>query len=115
MDSRVLLLIFDSWNKPIVFVDTAHIIRYMNKPAKRHYSKWGDVVGKSLLDCHNERSRAIILKSFSALSGGEREVEITNSTRHRVYMRGVKDEKGELIGYYERYDPPVKKDDEQGV
>jgi DUF438 domain-containing protein len=115
MDSRILFLIFDSWNKPIVFVDTDHIIRYMNKPAKRNYSKWGDVVGRSLLDCHNERSRAIIRKSLRKLADGEREVEISSSTRHRVYMRGVKDEKGELIGYYERYDPPVKKDDEQAV
>ena len=110
MDKRILLLILDSWNKPIVFADTDHVIRYMNKPARRNYAKWGDVVGKSLLDCHNEQSREIIKRSLVELTDGAREVEIVNSAKHRVYMRGVKDEKGELIGYYERYDPPVIKD-----
>ena len=33
---------------------------------------------------------------------------ITDSPKHRVYMRAVRDEDGKVIGYYERYDPPVK-------
>jgi DUF438 domain-containing protein len=114
MDVGTLLLIFDSWNKPMVFVDTGHIIRYMNDPARRHYAKWGDVIGKSLLDCHNERSREIIKKSLVELTDGAREVEIVNSAKHRVYMRVVRDDRGELIGYYERYDPPVIEDSRDG-
>jgi nitrogen-specific signal transduction histidine kinase len=35
-------LILNSWNNPIVFVDTDHIIRYLNEPAKKHFSKWGE-------------------------------------------------------------------------
>ena len=106
MDGRILSLILDSWNKPIVYVDTDHMIRYMNKPARRHYSKWGNVIGKSIFDCHGQESREIIEKAFIDLIAGEREVMIVNSRKNRVYMRGIKDEKGELIGYYERYDSP---------
>lgn len=106
MDSRILAMVLDSWNKPIVFVDTTHHIRYMNKPAKRHYSKWGDVVGKSIFDCHNENSKEIIEKAYRGLVDGAKEVMIVNSKKHRVYMRSVRDESGTIVGYYERYDPP---------
>jgi len=106
MDGRMLNLILDSWNKPIVFVDADHMIRYMNKTAKRHYSKWGNVIGKSIYDCHNQSSKEIMVSAFNDLRGGEREVLIVDSKKHRVYMRGVKDEEGRLIGYCERYDPP---------
>ena len=109
-DNRILSLLLDSWNKPIVFVDTDHNILYMNNPAKRHYSKWGNVIGKSIFHCHNEKSKEIIEKAFRALLNGGREVMIVNSPKHRVYMRSVKDEQGDIIGYYERYDPPENND-----
>ena len=105
-DGRILSLILDSWNKPIVYVDTDHIIRYMNTPAKRHYSKWGDVIGKSIFHCHNQESKEVIERAFADLISGVKEIMIVNSSKHRVYMRGVRNEEGELVGYYERYDPP---------
>ena len=85
----------------------------MNDPAKRHYSKWGDVIGKSIFDCHNEYSKGKIEEAFQEFVNGVREVMITNSKKHRVYMRSVKDEEGEIIGYYERYDPPLKESDDE--
>lgn len=106
MDSRTLELLLDSWNKPVVFVDTDHRIRYMNRPARRHYAKWGDVIGKSIFDCHNSDSRRTIESAFRDLAGGAREVLISSSRKHRVYMRAVRKEGGELIGYYERYGSP---------
>ena len=106
VDLRLLSLLLDSWNKPVVYVDTEHIIRYMNRPAMRNYSKWGNVIGKSIFECHNQRSREIMERAFVRLTDGEKEVMIIDSEKHRVYMRGVKDEDGELVGYYERYDPP---------
>jgi len=50
---ELLKLLLDNWNESVVFVDTNHIIRYMNTPAKKHYAKWGEVLGKSIFDCHN--------------------------------------------------------------
>ena len=106
MDPRLLSLLLDSWNKPLVFVDADHVIRYMNRPARRTYAKWGDVIGKSIFHCHNDMSRQKIHESFAALKEGKKEVLITDSPKHRAYMRAVRDEEGTLIGYYERYDPP---------
>ena len=33
---------------------------------------------------------------------------ITDNEKHRIYMRAVRDGDGNVIGYYERYEPPVK-------
>lgn len=106
-NTDILSYIFNSWNKPLVFVDTNHTIIYMNTPAKIHYAKWGDVIGKSIFHCHNEKSSQIIKDAFAKLKNGQEEVLILNNEKHRVYMRGARDEHASLIGYYERYDPPL--------
>ena len=106
---ELLHAVMDSWNKPVVFVDTDHVIRYLNVPAKRNYAKWGDVIGKSIFHCHSEQSCRIIRQSFERLQGGDEEVMFTSSEKHRVYMRAVRDREGALLGYYERYDPPLSR------
>ncbi len=102
----LLSLILDSMKDSVVFVDCSHVIRYMNAPARVHYSRWGDVIGKSIFDCHNETSSAVIRDCFVRLQAGEEEVLFTDSEKHRVYMRAVRDGQGTLMGYYERYEPP---------
>jgi DUF438 domain-containing protein len=106
---KLLTLILDSWNESVVFVDTNHIIQYMNAPARIHYAKWGNVLGKSLFDCHNADSCKIIRDCFARLQNGEEEIFFADNQKHRVYMRGVQDKEGKLIGYYERYEPPPLK------
>ncbi len=106
---ELLKLLLDSWNESVVFVDTNHIIRYMNAPAQKHYAKWGDVLGKSIFDCHNPDSGKIIRDCFLRLQNGEAEILFADNEKHRVYMRGVRDKKGKLMGYYERYEPPAGK------
>lgn len=109
-DIALLAAILDSQKDPYVFADTDHIIRYMNKVAVEHYGKrWGyDLIGKSVLDCHNENSRRMIIEVLAAMQAGEDERMITDSAKHRVYMRAVRDAEGNLLGYCERYEPPVK-------
>ena len=114
-NGKLYSLLLDSWNKPVVFVDTGHIIRYMNKPAKRHYSKWGDMIGKSIFQCHNPDSCKIIKKTYAGLEEGAREILFVDSARHRVFMRAVRDESGALVGYYERYDPSAGKESARQV
>ncbi|MBQ2558092.1 MAG: hypothetical protein II553_03680, partial [Lachnospiraceae bacterium] len=48
----------------VVICDLDHIIIYMNPTAIQRYVKWGGaaLLGKSLLDCHNEKSRQMIAK-----------------------------------------------------
>ena len=104
---ELLALIFDSWKESVVFVDTNHIIQYLNAPAIKHYAKWGNIIGKNIFDCHNAKSRQIIRDCFARLQNGEEEILFADDEKHRVYVRGVRDNKGKLIGYYERYEPPV--------
>ena len=48
----------------VVICDLEHTIIYMNPVAIERYSKWGgkELMGKSLLNCHNEKSREMIIK-----------------------------------------------------
>lgn len=106
MERETLEAILDSIEAPLLFADTDHIIRYMNRAAERHYEEGRSLIGRSLMDCHNERSRAVIVETLEALRGGEDERLITDNARHRIYMRAVRDAGGDVIGYYERYASP---------
>lgn len=106
----LLTFLLDSWKEGVVFVDTKHVIRYLNSAAKKQQAKWGDIVGKSIFDCHNANSCKIIRDCFVRLQNGEEEILFADHPDHRVYMRGVRDSKGKLIGYYERYEPSTVKE-----
>lgn len=47
-------------NCAVTVCDTEGVILYMNDKAKATFSKHGDLVGKSLMGCHSERSKEII-------------------------------------------------------
>lgn len=95
----------DSFDTPVQFVTPDHIIRYMNKAAVAHFTEGEALLGRSLMDCHNERSQAMIREVLEALRNGEQERLITDKPEQRVYMRAARDATGEVIGYYERYEP----------
>ncbi len=107
-NAKIAALILDGFKDPVVFVDTEHIIRYMNKTAVANHEKDGGraLIGKSVLDCHNEGSRKMIREIYEAMLLGEEERLITDSEKHRIFMRSVRDEEGNLLGYFERYEPP---------
>jgi DUF438 domain-containing protein len=106
MDTSTLSAILDSIDAPVLFADTEHVIRYMNRAAVKHYDEAASLIGRSLLDCHNPASQAVIHETLEALRAGEDERLITDSEKHRIYMRAVRDTSGTVIGYYERYAPP---------
>lgn len=99
--------ILNSLKNPVLFADTEHVIRYMNKAAITHYDDGEALIGRSLLVCHNEQSQKVIHEVFAAMQNGEDERLITDDEKHRIYMRAVRDAQGNLIGYYERYEPPA--------
>ncbi len=71
------LAILDTVNYPIVFVDNEHVIRFMNRAAERRYCEergYSDLIGKSLFDCHNQRSRLKIKELHLRLRKGEDEI-----------------------------------------
>ncbi len=53
---------FKDINCAITVCDKNGIIIYMNEKASRTFEKWGgkELVGKSLFDCHGEKSRETI-------------------------------------------------------
>lgn len=98
--------ILDSIPYPLVFVDTSHIIRYLNKRAKYHYYQergYKDLVGKSVFDCHKEMSKEKVMAIVEKLASHGQEVFLkVNARNERLYVTPVRDSDGSLIGYYER-------------
>lgn len=94
----------------VVICDINHTIIYMNPAACERYSKRGGalLVGKSLLDCHNSESNAIIHKTiewFKASKLHNRIYTYYNEKENKdVYMIALRNEQGDLIGYYEKHE-----------
>jgi len=105
-DAAFLSALLDSLKDPFLFADTHHVIRYMNRAAVSHYDGGTALLGTSVLGCHDEESRRLIHEVFAAMEKGEEERIITDNEKWRIYMRAVRDAKGRLLGYYERYEPP---------
>jgi DUF438 domain-containing protein len=103
-EQKILCFLVDDLKDPIVLVDTGHVIRYINKSARQRYQRFGDILGKSIFECHNETSCDAINKAFNKLKEGEQEVLISSNEKRRLFMRAVYDENKKLSGYYERYE-----------
>lgn len=107
-DASLMAVLLDSLKDPLVFVDTDHIIRYMNKAAIADFEEGAALIGRSVLDCHNENSQRQIIEILALMRAGEDERLITDNEKQRIFMRAVRDPNGTLLGYYERYEPPAK-------
>ena len=94
----------------VVICDLEHTIIYMNPVAIERYAKWGgkDLMGKSLLNCHNEKSREMIEKVidwFKASKDNNIVYTFFNQKENKdVYMVALRNEEGDLIGYYEKHE-----------
>ena len=95
---------------PVVLCDTEHKIVYMNPAACTRYQKYGgeDLLGKSLLACHNAHSAAMIQKILEWFGS-----DVTHNRVHTFYnekenkdgyMIALRGTQGELIGYYEKHE-----------
>ena len=105
--------ILDSVPYRIVFVDTDHIIRYLNKEAKHHYYDvrgYDDLEGKSIFLCHSEKSKEMLIAAVEKLKNHGNEIYLGVSVyNERKYINPVRNEKGELIGYFERFEMNMQK------
>jgi len=94
----------------VVICDTKHEIIYMNPAACENYNKWGGatLLGQNLLLCHNSCSQEMIHKVvewFRADRSHNRIYTHHNEKQNKdVYMIALRDEQGELIGYYEKHE-----------
>lgn len=94
----------------VVICNLEHEIIYMNPAAVKRYGNRGGaaLVGKSLMDCHNAQSGAMIEKVTAwFLQSAEHNMIYTfhNEKENKdVYMVALRDEDGALIGYYEKHE-----------
>ena len=92
----------------VVICDLADKIVYMNPAAKESYKKHGNLIGKSIMECHNERSCELISKVRDWFSESpENNIMFTyhNEKQNKdVYMVALRDKDGKLIGYYEKHE-----------
>ena len=107
IEPKLLAAILDSLKDPIVFVGTDHVIQYVNNAAIARFKEGASLVGRSIMDCHNEDSQRRIVEIFAAMHQGEDERLITDNEKRRTFMRAVRDDEGRVVGYYERYEPPT--------
>lgn len=82
----------------------------MNPAACKNYSKRGGaaLLGSNLLDCHNSKSIEFIHKTiewFQLSKSNNRIYTYYNEKDNKdVYMIALRDEQGNLIGYYEKHE-----------
>lgn len=101
--------IIDQDPAQIVICDLNHRILYMNPAAAADYGKYGGaaLLGRSLLDCHSDASRARIQDVLSWFSQSKDHNVIftshSNSQNMDIYMVALRDGDGALIGYYEKH------------
>ena len=102
--------IIDEDKAPVVICDLSHTIIYMNPTACERYAGQGgaDLLGKSLLECHNAKSNEMInrvIDWFRKSPDNNRIFTFRNEKENKdVYMVALRDEKGTLIGYYEKHE-----------
>ena len=107
---QVFKSVLEADRAAVVICDLDHRIIYMNPAAIGRYVKWGGeaLLGKSLLDCHNEKSREMIHKVvgwFQASKDNNLVYTSYNEKENKdVYMVALRDDSGELIAYYEKHE-----------
>jgi len=105
-----LKAVLDEDKAPVVICDLEHTIVYMNPVACQRYEKQGgaELLGKSLLDCHNAKSNEMInrvLDWFRESPDNNRIFTFRNEKENKdVYMVALRDDSAKLIGYYEKHE-----------
>lgn len=104
--NRLFQSIIEQDTSPVVVCDTNSVIVYMNPSAIRQYHK--DLTGCNLKDCHNEASNRKIdevLGWFQKNKDNNQVFTYHDSKKNKdVYMVALRDDSGELIGYYEKHE-----------
>ncbi len=100
--------VIDSDKAPVVICNLQNTVIYMNPAARERYKKHGDLTGKSLEDCHNADSNEKIrrvLEWFKADKSHNKVYTFRNEKENKdVYMIALRNDSGELIGYYEKHE-----------
>ena len=102
--------IIDQDTMPVVVCNLLHEIVYMNPAAIENYSDDGGekLIGLLIFDCHSQASAEKIdrvVKWFSESKENNIIHTFYNEVKEKdVYMVALRDDDGELIGYYEKHE-----------
>ena len=106
MLNKLFKSVLEQDTSPIVVCDMKSVIVYMNPSAIEQYHK--NLTGSSLKDCHNAKSNEMIdrvLKWFGESKDNNIVFTYHDDKENKdVYMVALRDEKGDLIGYYEKHE-----------
>ncbi len=106
MLNKLFKSILEQDTAPIVVCDLEHIIVYMNPCAIKRYHK--DLTGKSIKDCHTSSANEMIDKVvawFKESKDNNIIYTYRNDEENKdVYMVALRDDDGNLIGYYEKHE-----------
>lgn len=106
--SQFFKSVIDHDRSAVVICNLEHEIIYMNPAAGERYKKHGDLLGKSLLDCHTPKANEMIKRVidwFAADNAHDLVFTFRNEKENKdVYMVALRDEDGTLIGYYEKHE-----------
>ena len=86
-------------NCAVTVCDSEGVILYMNDKAKETFAKHGNLIGKSLIPCHNENSRAIIAKLLE--TGGTNSYTIQKNGQKKMIYQTAWKEDGVVAGLVE--------------
>ena len=95
---------------PVVICDLEHTVLYLNPTAAKRYgyALGADMVGKSLMNCHNAKSRELIEKCLAWFAADEEHNIVHESfnpiENKDVYIVALRDREKKLIGYYEKHE-----------
>ncbi len=107
---KIFKSVLESDKAPIVICNTEHTVIYMNDSAIKKYEKYGaaELVGKSILSCHNEKSCKMIIEITEWFGKSKSNNTVYTSRNEEenkdVYMVALRDSGGDLIGYYEKHE-----------
>ena len=104
--SKFFKSVIDQDKAPIVICDLEHTVVYMNPASVSRYHI--GLTGKSIKNCHNDDSNAKIDRVIAWFSKSKDNNIVYTSRNEKenkdVYMVALRDDSGELIGYYEKHE-----------
>jgi len=86
-------------NCAVTVCDCEGVILYMNDKAKETFASHGDLVGKNLMSCHNDRSKKIIRQLLETCGSNAYTIE-KNGLRKMIYQTAWKQD-GKVAGLVE--------------
>lgn len=110
MENNYFKSVIDADEAPVVICDLSHTVVYMNPAAVKRYEKRGGaaLIGRSLMGCHNADSKDKIervIAWFKKAPANNKVYTFHNEKENKdVYMIALRNDGGELIGYYEKHE-----------